>query len=337
MLATDPQPLARGHHTLDAGRRGEHVTYGRRTLHQVLEVVEQQEQLPARQVRRQLTGLRLLGPGQRDPKRRRHCGRNLRRLAHTRQLDEPRTVLERRDDRHAQVLDEPRLAHAARPGHREQPGRWLSELGHQLAQLPVAAHELVHLGAQVRGHEAQVAHRGVRRRARTGGRDQIHAHRPRNAPQVALTQVEERKLVGCLVIRQVDGDLGCQHLAATRRLEEPRRDVRRRADIVSVDHLDLTGVDRHANRWSTDALRPLLRRQRRLQSHRAPQCIRCAAESAHEAVSLEPHFKAFVLPDHAAHHGVVQRQSPSEAPAPGFPPGHRPLDIREHQCHRAGQ
>ena len=303
----------------------------------MLAVIQHHQQLLAGQHPRQRLGRwhsRLLP----DPQRRRDHRRNLPRILHRGQLDQPHPVREPARHLPGHLAGQPGLPRTPRPGHRHQ--LMLAEQHRQLADRPGPADK-----ARPHGREAMHAtgrgparHPAGPRGSRIKpGRGQLEqAHRPVQVLQLMLARIHQREpqaLPLLLILDQVPRRLRDQHLPAPRRRADPRRPVHRQPCIPAPRRDGLPGMHPDPHPHPRPA-RPVLRRQRPLDLQRAQHRLPCTGEHGEERIALGIHLMPATRGDRRLDQPPVPGQHlrvplPQRLDQPG-----RPLDVGEHERHR---
>ena len=292
-----------------AAARSEEVAHGRGRIEEVLEVVEEQQELPSAEkpgevVRRSddlcdLRGQKLAvgEAGERHPEdavalRAHELGRDLER--------------------------EPGLSRAARAGEREQ-ARAVREPRDELFQLALPAHERARRDRQVRRVE-----RAERREVARA--ELVEALGAGEVLQAVLAEVADRR-VG---IEQSPGRLGDDDLASVRGSGDARGTVHVEADVALVRHDRLARVDPdpHADGAALERLAPV---------GRGGDRVRRPREGDEEGVSLRVHLHPAVLGEGGPQRTPVVGEQLDVRGAVLLEQPRRALDVGEEERHRAAR
>ena len=133
---------------------------------------------------------------------------------------------------------------------------------------------------------------------------------------------------------QLSGSARRHHLAAVGGRHQPRRAVDRRAEVVAVALVDLTGVDRHPDP-DRQTGGPRLGPDRPLRLDGCCDCVGCTRERHGEAVSARGEDVARVACDRAAHEIVVAGEHRRHRGGRRVPGSGRSLDVAEQKRHRS--
>ena len=321
LLAPQPQPGPAGDEDRQAGRGGEQLGDDRGGLEHVLEVVEHQQQPPLPQVVDHGVAQRPLAllP---HPQRRRDGRGHEGRVGQRRQVDEPDPVGEGVEQLGRRLQRQARLADAARPGQRQQPGpragsvRSRAEQRRRPRQLVSPTEERRRLGREV----GQSTVERVERREGGGqaGGDQLgDALRPVEVPEAVLAEVQESHPLRQVVAGQLRRRQREEHLPAVPGVEQAGDAVQRLPEIVAAPRLGLAGVQRHPRPQRPDRA-PVLGGQRPLRRHRRGDGLGGDGEGGADLVADRLEDDPAVAGDGLAQQGVVagEGRAPSRRAAP---------------------
>ena len=305
------QPLAGHAERLPARRQHPHPRRGTqdrlgqrgRLVEQMLTVVQHDQRLFAREVVAHALG-------QRPPRAWLHRQRgddHLREqvgVVGRGELTQPHTIGEPGQHFRSDLEREARLAHTADPGQRHEPR--LGECLRHPRDVVVAAHERRQLHRQVPRERVERPHtREVARQLRM--HDLEHHLGATQVAQTLLAEIDQRAPLGQRVAREVRGRTRTQHLTAVTRAHDPRRPIQRRAVVVPVPLLALTGVHTHPHPQRPGLL-PRLRAQRALRLDRRAQRVPHAREHRVHTITGRLDHVTVVRLDRRAQQLVVTRQ-----------------------------
>ncbi len=162
MLPRDPQEHAARDESLDAGRGRKHLGDERRSVDQVLEVVEDEKQLATPERFLNALDERAAG-GIPESESARKLGGDERRIGDPCQVDEDDAVPEPGSELRSSLEREARLPGSARSGQRQEPNAFLEEQARDARQLELTADEWSGGSRQSRARESSPRGRSERR------------------------------------------------------------------------------------------------------------------------------------------------------------------------------
>ena len=222
-------------------------------------------------------------------------------VAHRRQRDEVHPTIESVDQVGRDLKAEACLAHAARPGEREQPCVPQQLLG--LLDVALAPDEAGQLGRQIVGRRLERAQRREVVR-RSVDHELEESLRTGQVLQAMHPEVADRKPRRKAALDQTPRRLREHDLAAVRRRGHPRRVMDVEADVFLADERGLARVhaDAHADRLP---FRPLVTRELALRLRRGPAPVDRRLEDAEERVALCPQLAAISAAERCAQDRVM--------------------------------
>ncbi len=329
LLAPEVKDLAARRKDGQAGRGPEEPTHHRCAVHDLLEVVGDEQQVQIPQVRlKELDDWPLrvfaeadgLGDGRRDQAR----------IADRSEFHEEGAARIFRSELLGNAKAEPCLAGPAGARQRHQP-----RTPHEVADfidLSLAADEARHLGRQVGRSVKRARRREVVGQTRTGELRQalglVEILEPELA-EFAQSQISRQRVLHEGRRRRREEDL-----AAVGGSRDPRGPMDVEANVVLPAQDALTRVEPHSNADRARACGPGLRRKGALCGDRRRDCRYGALEDDEECVSLGGDLDPTGLPDRSTHDGVVAFDERSERRAQGSHEAGRPLDVREEERQR---
>jgi hypothetical protein len=323
------------HENLRVGARGGQHRDALRSAHEVLEIIQHEQDSPLAQMLDHGIEDRLLrvcrdGECLRD-RRDDECG-----IDDGRERDVYHTIAELRAAARRRLDRERGLARSARTGQRQQTHIIVPQQRLELRQIVVAADQAQCTRGQVRARRATHAPERRERLLQTRGNDLIQMLRLQEILERVLPQVEQRNAGGQVVRDELPGGLRYDDLAPVRGRRDARRTMHIKADVTTSRHDGLARVQPHAN--AHDSIdRPRVRRQQALRGDGRRDRIARSLEREEETVAgrvdqipgvlLEaaPHERTLVL-----EHTRIRRPDLLEQTG-------GPLDIGEDECDGAAR
>jgi hypothetical protein len=249
MLAAHPQGFPARHGDLESRAPLEEIDDPLRSGHDLLEIVDQQQNVLVAQLERQRLERRLVASRAHADAASDGCKRG-RRLPDRGQVDEEHTVRETVDLVRRRLEGHPRLADAAGTSEREQPNPVRVQQVAKRGQLRFAAEELRRLGGKV---VRPLGERHERRKVELKrGMDKLEdALGPREVLEAVLAEVTKARLGGQVTIRKLGGRCRKEHLSSVARGHDPGGAVHGGAEEIVGPLLSRTDVDAHSDtQWA---------------------------------------------------------------------------------------